>query len=277
MSDFGPASPTPGFASAAQALSVSGSGDFILQVNLGLVPGVSVVHKYGRDSAMTNTIGMVRPGGGILNWVTSSSTLLVASSSSLDGPGQDGARTVEIQGLDANFDELVETVTLNGTNFVETSGSFIRTNRAFVTSVGAYGQDLSGSNVGEIVIRHSASFEEMSRINVENGIGSGQTEQANYTVPAGKTAFMTEIHLSNDKETGTPVEYRLWSREAADVVTPPGVQSQRIVSNYNHSGRSEWSFGVYRRFPEKTDIWVTAQDSNGTKTNVEYTLILVDD
>lgn len=276
MSNYGPSS----FSTILmRSLIASASSDFTLQANRGLTQGVSVFHVYSRNPNTAGAVEYIRPGGGILYWPTASSPLIVYSSSSLDSVGQIGATNIVIEGLDANFNELVERVVMSGTNYVLTSGSFTRVNRAYVGNTGIYGRDLSGSNIGSIAIRHSASFEELARIPVEAaGFGSGDSEISNYTVPAGKTAYMTEIHLSNNKDTGqdTSVEYRIWMREGADIFTGSLVQPHKIVSNYNLKGASEWSYAIYRRFPEKTDIWLTSEDGTGTRTNVEYTMILVD-
>ena len=78
-------------------------------------------------------------------------TLSVVSASANDASGGTGARTVEIQGLDSNWNLLTETVTMNGlTPVVTTQEHFLRVFRARVVTAGSL-----QSNAAQITITGS--------------------------------------------------------------------------------------------------------------------------
>lgn len=113
-------------------------------------------------------------GGGLYPFPTASSTLSVVSSSTEDASGGTGATKIRIFGLDDNYDQINETVTLTGTTPVVTSQSFYRVNRMYI--IGTVGSN--GANVGNITVTHTPAGV-ISRIDANEG----QTLQAVYTVP----------------------------------------------------------------------------------------------
>ena len=91
-----------------------------------------------------------------------------------------------IEGLDANYHEQTETVTLTGTSAVTTTNTFIRVFRMTYED---------GANVGTITARTvSASGTVVAQIDV----GYAQTLMAVYTIPAGHTGYLVALDSTID-------------------------------------------------------------------------------
>jgi hypothetical protein len=113
---------------------------------------------------------------------------LVSTDDSDNGATATGALTVKVFGLDTNFDEIDETVTLDGDTNVPTIQEFLRIYRIEVLTVG------SGEiNAGTI----TATADTDGTVTAEIAIGDGQTQMAIYTIPNGFTGYMNvlDIHI----------------------------------------------------------------------------------
>ena len=85
------------------------SAPWDLQVARGKVPGVSQINIFGYANNVSNTSWNPLWEDGVFDFPTNSQTMNVSSTSSSDNG------TVSISGLDANYNMISETVTLNGT------------------------------------------------------------------------------------------------------------------------------------------------------------------
>jgi len=218
----------------------------------GGLAGYSGVHKYGGVfGTALSTFSTVwtaadTSGTALYPWAHSAGTLSVVSTSGSDTGG------VTIQGLDANYDFVEESFTLTGTSTVTGSTSFTRVNRAFMndaTNVGKIQASIGGTVVTEI------------------GAGFGQTLQCFYTIPAGKTGYMTNINASASKNQST--DLFLFQR--------PFGGAFRVTStlSLNQSNQSI-DFPVPLKFTEKTDIDLRVQGSANATISADFTIILVD-
>lgn len=110
---------------------------------------------------------------------------LVSSDANDDGaPVGTGARTVKIHYLDANFVEQTETIILNGTTPVNTVATDIRRVQSMqVITVGSLGK-----SAGIITLETTDSATEYCRIR----LGFGISLKGEWTVPLGKTAYITQ-------------------------------------------------------------------------------------
>jgi len=110
------------------------------QIRKGELYNLKAINKFGyRDAVGTDksTIGEV---GDNYDLLTSAQALTVSSSSANDASGGTGARTLKLYGLDENYNEASETISLNGQNGVSTAVSYIRVYRATVESAGSSGR-----------------------------------------------------------------------------------------------------------------------------------------
>jgi len=109
---------------------------FELQVARGQVAYHTPQFKFGFNPDVDDSEETVWAQGGLYSYLSSASILKVSSSSTADDSAGTGARTVQLYGLDANYNEINETVTLDGQTAVNTTNSFLRINRMVVRSAG---------------------------------------------------------------------------------------------------------------------------------------------
>ena len=113
--------------------------------------------------------------GGEYPFPTAAATTTIESDSTDDDgdPAGDGAQTVYVSGLDTNYAEVEEIVTMNGTSAVTLSNSYLRVHRCYVIASGA-----DGTNAGNITVQHG------STVIAAIPAGLGQTQAAVFTIPA---------------------------------------------------------------------------------------------
>ena len=116
--------------------------------------------------------------------------------------GDDG-KNLLIKGLDANYDEITETVTLVGAGDVVTTTSFFRINDVIL---------LTGTtNIGLITVQNSAKTIKYAGIRV----GDGRNQASIYTVPAGHCFYLYRIDaFSSDTTAAKPAVFKNFSQNA---------------------------------------------------------------
>jgi len=170
---------------------------FYLQVGRGQVHNHTHVHKYGFNGSVGTGDDTIWFQQGDYTWSSAAVKLKISSDNAADDgdPAGNGANTVTVQGLDGNYEEISETVTLDGTTPVETTNTFLRTHRMFVVTAGAgltntgviYAAD-TGDTYGTPGVPDTATG-----IRSTIGAGEGQTLQAFYTIPAGYTGYLLQV------------------------------------------------------------------------------------
>lgn len=206
------------------------------------IAGHSSLLKFGtRTSIAANTQSLVWEGTNALyTYLTSAEQLKVSSSSAQDGAGGTGILTLTLVGLDGNFNEITETVTMNGITAVTTTNTFIRIFRAYGATSGT-----SMTNVGNINITNNAGTNQLVYIPA----GDGQTLMTMWTVPAGKVAYMTQITASNDS--GKGARFSLYTRLNDGGTIYPWAIKYRA---YLVGGNNVIPFNIPFKIPAKTDI-----------------------
>lgn len=111
--------------------------------------------------------------GGVFTFPAAAAATTIVSGNAADASAGTGARTVTVTGLDANYFEVVETVTMNGTTPVNLTAQLLRVNKLEVVSAGS-GQ----VNTGIITISIGGTV--VSSIPASKGI----SQTAVFTVPA---------------------------------------------------------------------------------------------
>lgn len=159
---------------------------FPYQVTLGRVPGFSRVVANGRNSVITLGADIWEGGVGAYPLLANASKLEILSASALDTLLGTGAQSFMIQGLDANFNPISETVSMSGVAPVQTANSYLRVNRLLIASAGA-----GLANAGAVTLRVTGA----GAIQALAAAGLGQAKMAVYTVPAGSTLLLTEMEF----------------------------------------------------------------------------------
>lgn len=157
------------------------SSDYWKAAAQGLIPGASVVEKYGRLPAIGTGSGIlsVWPGtvGATYPFQSGTFTIEGFSGAAADSDALNtGMEQVTVEGLDTNWVAQTSTFLTNGVGVVAIPGTWRRVFRAYGT--------LGVTNLGDITIRITGAGAVQAIIEADYG----QTYQAIYTVPLGKTA-----------------------------------------------------------------------------------------
>jgi hypothetical protein len=225
--------------------------DTYLNIARGLVKGTSHVHKFGAVPSMsTNTTGSVWD---ITNTTYPWSAFSSASTLTLEANVADNGVSVTIYGLDANYAEINETVTISA-GAATTTKSFIRVFRAFA----------SAPNSNNINIKVSSTT--VARITSD----LAQTLMAIYTIPAGYTGYLLQ---------GTMTAQASADATGNMFVRYFGQTSFRVGHSFEVSGSGgqyDYEFSVPIVIPEKSDIdvRVTTRSNNGRYT-AAFDIILI--
>ena len=174
----------------------------LLDVSMGLVPGLSGVNKFGRnadvDSASPEDIW---DGGGI--WVAPTVARLhnIVSSSGSDAAAGVGAQTIRVAGLVSwTAGEVTEDITLNGVTNVPTVNAYVIIHRLEVLTYGG-----SGPNVGVITATAQTDATVTAQINATQG----QTQMAIYGVPFSHDLYLLHWDASVDLASAANVDVSL--------------------------------------------------------------------
>lgn len=159
---------------------------FELQVSRGQIQGHKTLFKFGNNSDIDDTSEIVWSQGGAYTYPTVAAQVKVSSSSADDAAAGTGARTIVVAGLDANYNEISETVALNGQTEVLTTNSFIRVFRAYVATAGSGGTAAGTIYVGTGTVTSGVPATVYAVI----PLGENQTQMAMWTVPAGYTLYI---------------------------------------------------------------------------------------
>jgi len=151
------------------------------------------------------------PVGGLYAWKPSAGHLEVVSSSANDAVAGTGAQTVFIDGLDAGFNPISETLPLNGLTAVVTANQYYRVNGFYCVTVGATGA--TAGNAGNITLRDQGAG--TTRSYIEAGIGIAR--QAIYTVPVGSSLYLNSGSAAIDGATASAQ-----AAELALIIRMPG-------------------------------------------------------
>jgi hypothetical protein len=233
-----------------------GNNQFELNVSAGIMTEMANVHKFGSVVTGSGTYDTVWTEGGQYEFPVSAGVVTLVSNDTQDNPSGTGAATVVVEGLDSNFDEIQETITLNGTVGVAGTLSFLRTHRMFV--------DEGDTNVGNLTVSIG------STVTCAIAPGMGQSQVAFYTVPRGKSAFLKQFTATQNKNQENSM--RLFQRKPNGVDRP-----YRVVTELNLYGSNmikPYSFPVF--FSEKTDLEVRAYTGSNCTASAMFDLLVAD-
>jgi len=218
-------------------------------VRRGDMPKMSGIDKFGYLDAASTAYKTVWDGDSIYAYPSSAVAMTVASAAGATDNGVE----VTIQGLDGDYNELNETVTLAGTGTATTTGTFLRINRAFVSNGQAATDDIGIQNTG---VNYAIILSEYQ-----------QTLMAVYTVPAGKRGYLVSGNVSVEKS--QPVVAKLMVRLIGGVF-----RAQGIISTFGVPFQRTWNLPPV--FPEKTDIEIRAKAGATTSIAAGFEVLLED-
>lgn len=210
-----------------------------------------------RDVDTATVPEFVWPAGGVFTFPTAAATTAVVSSSASDTAAGTGARTITVRGVDANYAEVIETVTLNGTTPVNLSAQLLRVNTLEVASAGS-----GRVNAGTIDI--SIGGTKVSEVPTSRGIA----QTALVTIPATYAkGILLELFVNVAQGAAGSCTIEMWKR------LPDG-REQEIVSYFvDTQGTSYIERNLIDEpliLEPRTDVWfkVTEASNNNTKVGV---------
>jgi len=229
-----------------------------LGVAKGQFDDITHIHKFGAVPAMSqNTTGTI--------WDVNDTTYpwsAFDTAGTLSIPAvnaSDNGKSVVLVGLDSDYLELSETVTVSSSGATTTTQSFKRIFRAYITNG-------SATNVGDIVIQKGGTT--VATIKA----GKAQTLMAVYTVPAGKTGYI--IKGTCTCQAGADATGEMFVRYF-------GEDSFRVGHSFEVSGTGgeyTYDFGIPVKIPEKSDIDVRCSvRSNNARVTAAFDMILDED
>ena len=238
-----------------------------LAISRGHSIGYRTLYKFGYNPDVDTQEETVWGNAGNYIWLDSAVTMFVSSTSANDSGTGIGARTILIQGLDEDYNEIEETITLNGQTQVTTQLSYLRVYRAFVT--------LAGSNEGTsgvIYIGSSGATGGVPNSVVYASISIGnQTQIAAYTVPAGYTLYVDEINFTAAvSQAQKLVHCKFNSRDYGSNVFRTRfvqvIQSNQLIQSFKYP----------QGFAEKTDLECrVSTDTSNTAIGASFQGVLI--
>ena len=243
------------------------SYDWAINLSAGNIDGVGYIEKFGRNDTMSGNMETIWDGSNLYTYLSSASSVYITSSDAADSTSGTGARTIEVQGLDASYNVITEDVTVDDG---ASTATFIRVFRARTKTTGS-----GGEAAGVISIRSAASgagtlLAQIQKVGTGGGSSLGQTFMAVYTVPAGKTAYLTQWTVSagsNNANTTVVIKCRTFG--------DGGFNSKDIIISAGQQFAKDYKIPL--QFTEKTDIEVRGFTSSaGNPCSSTFNLILID-
>jgi hypothetical protein len=242
---------------------------FELQVARGQIDRHKIVHVFGHNPDVdTNGQETIWTYGGILTHPSTALQMKVSSNNANDTAAGTGARTVIVYGLDANFDEVQEVVTLNGQTAVTMTASLLRVNSVMVASTGT--DSPVDSNIGQIFVgTGTVTAGVPATVYGHIAAHEGQSLTAHYTVPRNYTAYIRFGSISSGTQGGSAyVVGRLKIHINNFAVTGA------VVSLSSNS--IPFPFDLPIKVNEKSCISATAETSaNNEQVSASFQLLLI--
>lgn len=237
--------------------SVSRQGQyepFELQVARGQIDAHKALFKFGINGDVGTSVETVWAQGGTYAYPASATVMKISSSSADDASAGTGARSIAIFGLDANYNEISESVLLDGQTAVNTGYSYLRISRMYVTTAG------SGATAAGTIYAGTGSVTSGVPATVYGMIAltANQTQMAFWTVPAGYTLYLMGVFFTSANSTANAsTNFQLIQRPLGGVF--------RIQSSARTAGNGDFILDLHTplAFTEKTDIEIRAIASAG--------------
>ena len=239
-----------------------------LEISRGLVTGHSHVNKFGRNTAVVSG-GTEEIWDGSATYVFPATALMTSMSQTTDQVAMRGA-TIELQGLDASWDAVTQTKALDAsdtTTVITLDTAMIRCFRMKVLA----------DVVGDSTIRCHNAGETQDYAVISTG--NNQTLMAIYTIPNGKTGYMTSYYATANAGGGQPTTFNisLWASDRDNSYAKQLKHVQGVSADPDAYGRMQHFFNPYVKFTQKTDVYLTGTTAGAAADcSAGFDIILVD-
>lgn len=242
--------------------------DFWLEAGIGRRQGYSIWNKFGYNSDIDTGTEIVAAFGGTFTPSETASTLTIVSANSNDTSGGTGVNSIVIYGIDSNWNEAIEVVTMNGVTPVVTTSSWIGINRVAVYLSGS----LAG-NAGLITITKTTGGSTLAAMPV----GESVTQQCLLFIPQ-NTTFAMEWALFSAARQASQNPYVLFKgwvyssvNKTKQLVFRQAVETA-VENHFQLSPKTPFPVG------EKSIFWIEATtDKDNTDVSARFSGVFVRD
>jgi hypothetical protein len=240
---------------------------FDLQVARGQIQGHEAFCQFGINSAVGATLETVWVGGDAYTFPSSATATTISSSNANDTSDGTGARTVFVEGLNARYERVMETASLNGQTGVTLTNQYLRVNKIIILTAGSGGASAGSIFVGTGTVTTGVPAVVLNR----TGSSSNESESGFYSVPAGYSAYITRWTMSSSNNTANEA-----TRFILRVRPFGGVFGYKAVYNIPGNGIYECEAAYPLPLQEKTDLEVMALATAGSSyVTTQLQIILV--
>jgi hypothetical protein len=244
-----------------QAALTLAQSSFGINIARGQVPSWTYILKGARNADVdTGTEGI--DAEGMFTLPTTARKHHIYSSDADDFPGDTGARTIGVWGLNSAYQMVSETVNAAGVSGSVTTLSFVHVYRVRVLTAGT-----SRSNEGILY----AVAETDGTTTCAVSATMGQTSLSAFIVPDGYTGYLTEVETGAQVGGSVLLDVGLWVR--------PFGGANLLQEDFQLSAGGSLqnkSFTVPYKVEAKTLIYATATSSgNNSDVHLGFTLLLV--
>ena len=240
---------------------------FELQVARGQITMHRSFCQFGANGAVGTSLETVWVGSSLYTFPAAAAATTISSSSADDASAGTGARTVLVEGLNASYEAVSESASLNGQTGVTLTNQYLRVNKVTVLTAGSGGTSAGSIYVGTGTVNTGVPANIINR----TGSSSNESESAFYTVPAGYTAFITRFTMSSANSTANT-----FTRFILRIRPYGGVFGYKAIYNIPGNGIYECEAAYPLAVPEKTDLDIlslTSADSAYASTQLQIVLI----
>ena len=238
---------------------------YYVDIAEGNVPDHQAAYKFGNNDAVGTTQESIWNEGGLYPWVAidaAAGQVTVSSDSAQDAAAGTGAATVQIYGISsADGTDQNEIITLTGQTPVTSTLSYSRVFRMICRTAGSASTTLENAGTiyaGTGTVTNGKPLIVWALVSPARN----QTLQAVWTVPAGKTFYMTDALFSVAGSKGA---------EGVMMVRPPGEMFQVKFLAHHAGGVDYIPFSFPLMFTAGTDIDMRATAvANGTDIGATF-------
>lgn len=240
--------------------------------NSDIIPGgVSAGFSETINNSLNKITSILAPGMPVnsieITHPLSAVTMVLSSTSINDTAAGTGAQFIQINGLDTNFIQISEIVTMTGTSgTTATTNLFLRINDLIVVASGS-----NEINVGSIYVSPSTDTIGGTTAGVPDTLiynlikpETNISTTGVFTVPAGFDYLPTEIQFSTDAVATNPVDIRFWFK--LNNLGLPKFEASEVQLT---TGLTEFNVDGFT-FPEKMDYFVTAVGQQAQSSKVKH-------
>lgn len=247
--------------------------DYFIEVGRGGISDAEIWNKFGynEDIDTGTSPEVIRSWGGSMDLNMTPQLVDIVSSSSDDSLTGSGLQLAIVYGVNGSWEHVIEVVSMDGTNTVQTAQTYIGINRL---TIFRSGDDLG--NVGTITATGALNNNIMGEIPV----GEGTSQQCMFYVGENKRFEAMWLYLNAIKTSGggqePELDFEFWVY--SDIVTSKFVVFRSFLdvslATQTDINPNQIPFNV----GEKSVIWVEGTtDVNNARATCRFSGVLVDD